>query len=79
MNCNEVLATLATRASQSEIHPNDHVNFGQSSNDVIPTAIHVSAALALNEQLLPALDKLINTIEAKAKEFKGVVKTGRTT
>lgn len=78
MNCNEVLATLATRASESDVHPNDHVNFGQSSNDVIPTAIHVSAALALHEQLFPALDKLINTIEVKAKEFKGVVKTGRT-
>ncbi len=78
MNCNEVLATLASRQSGIEIHPNDHVNFGQSSNDVIPTAIHISATLAIHTNLLPALDQLVSTLNTKAKAFKGVVKTGRT-
>ncbi|MEE8235677.1 MAG: lyase family protein, partial [Gammaproteobacteria bacterium] len=78
MNANEVIATLASRALGTEIHPNDDVNMGQSSNDVIPTAIHVSAALLLVEDLLPSLQQLQETIEARAKEFDGVVKTGRT-
>ena len=58
MNANEVIATLATRAFGSPVHPNDHVNMGQSSNDVVPTAIHVAAALVLAEQVLPALRHL---------------------
>ncbi len=78
MNANEVIATLASRALGTEIHPNDDVNMGQSSNDVIPTAIHISAALLLVGDLLPSLQQLQETIEARAKEFDEVVKTGRT-
>ena len=78
MNANEVIATLATRRAGSPVHPNDHVNMGQSSNDVIPTAIHVSAALELEAALLPALEHLADVIEAKAVECHDIVKTGRT-
>ncbi len=80
MNANEVIAHLASaRAGESaKVHPNDHVNMGQSSNDVIPTAIHVSAALEVKEKLLPALKHLAEAIEAKSKETAKVVKTGRT-
>ena len=78
MNANEVIATLASRALGKEIHANDDVNMGQSSNDVIPTAIHVSATLLLVGKLLPCLQKLEDAIKARAKEFDGVVKTGRT-
>jgi fumarate hydratase class II len=78
MNANEVIATLASRALGSPVHPNDHVNMGQSSNDVVPTAIHVSAALVLTEQLLPALRHLGEVLGARAAELKSVVKTGRT-
>jgi fumarate hydratase class II len=77
MNANEVIATLASR-SRGRIHPNDHVNLGQSSNDVIPTAIRVSAQLAVVEDLLPALKHLRATIERRAKSLKRVTKTGRT-
>ena len=78
MNANEVIANLATKYLGSKVHPNDHVNMGQSSNDVIPTAIHVSAYMETSEKLLPALDYLLKTIEQKAKENKHIVKTGRT-
>jgi fumarate hydratase class II len=78
MNANEVVATLATRAGKAKIHPNDDVNLGQSSNDVVPTAIRVSAELAVHEDLLPALKHLRKTIERKAKSLRGTVKTGRT-
>ncbi len=78
MNANEVIATLATERLGREVNPNDHVNFGQSSNDVIPTAIHVSAARAVHGHLLPALQHLIDTIEHKALETDQYVKTGRT-
>jgi fumarate hydratase class II len=78
MNANEVIASLASQRLGERVHPNDHVNMGQSSNDVIPTAIHVSAALEVNERLLPALDHLAATIEKRAGELKSVVKTGRT-
>lgn len=78
MNANEVIATLASRALGNNIHANDDVNMGQSSNDVIPTAIHVSAALLLVGSLLPCLQKLEDGIRARAKEFDGVIKTGRT-
>jgi len=78
MNANEVIATLATRASGVAVHPNDQVNMGQSSNDVVPTAIHVAAALLLCESLLPALEHLSAVLESRADEFGDVVKTGRT-
>ena len=78
MNANEVIATLAMRTLGSPVHPNDHVNMGQSSNDVVPTAIHVAAALALTEQVLPALRHLGEVLGARAAELKSVVKTGRT-
>lgn len=77
MNVNEVLATLASREGV-EVTPNDHVNMGQSSNDVIPTAIHLSAAIAVNETLRPALVALQVTIDRRASELAHVVKTGRT-
>jgi fumarate hydratase class II len=77
MNANEVIARLAS-ARGTPIHPNDDVNMGQSSNDVIPTAIHVSAALVVAEELLPALKHLQEALEAKAHETDSVVKTGRT-
>ena len=83
MNANEVIAHEAARqagrdATLPKIHPNDHVNFGQSSNDVIPTALHISAAVAIKDELLPALELLKNSLDRKAKEFWGIVKTGRT-
>jgi fumarate hydratase class II len=78
MNSNEVIAHLATEKLGSEIHPNDDVNMGQSSNDVIPTAVHVSAALSAHEILLPGLKKLLESIETKAVETDSVIKTGRT-
>ena len=77
MNANEVIAHLASSAGV-KIHPNDDVNMGQSSNDVIPTAIQVSATLAVSEQLLPALAHLQATIDRRAKELRKTVKTGRT-
>ena len=77
MNANEVIAHLAAQGG-AKVHPNDHVNYGQSSNDVIPTAIHVSATLASSEQLLPALRHLKKTIDKRSRELKNVPKTGRT-
>lgn len=78
MNVNEVIATLAGDASNHDIHPNDHVNLGQSSNDIIPSAIHLSAELGLSEQLLPAIDHLAQSIEQKAKDLTTIITTGRT-
>ena|SRR5271167_1887947 len=78
MNANEVIATLASRILRQAVHPNDEVNMGQSSNDVIPTAIHVAAALMLDEQLRPALKRLREVLRDRAAEFADVVKTGRT-
>ncbi len=78
MNANEVIAALASQIFGDKINPNDHVNCGQSSNDIIPTTIHVSAALALHEQLLPALKHLVRVIERKAVEVHPFIKTGRT-
>nr|WP_315403472.1 class II fumarate hydratase [uncultured Pseudomonas sp.] len=78
MNANEVIATLASRVLGDTVNPNDHVNCGQSSNDIIPTTIHVSAALALHEQLLPALKHLVQVIEHKAEQVHPFIKTGRT-
>ena len=77
MNMNEVLASLAARAGV-DVHPNDHVNASQSSNDTFPTSIHVAATSATTHQLLPALDHLASTLEAKAAEFADTVKAGRT-
>ena len=81
MNTNEVLATLASRALESagvEVHPNDHVNASQSSNDVFPTSVHVAVTNALINDLKPAMDVLATSLEKKAAEFKDVVKSGRT-
>jgi len=84
MNANEVIASRANeiatgkRGGRAPIHPNDHVNMQQSSNDVIPTAMHVSAAVALREQLVPALEHLHLTLDAKAKQLDDVLKIGRT-
>ncbi|KYK03346.1 MULTISPECIES: class II fumarate hydratase [Micrococcus] len=83
MNTNEVLATLATRAlkeagSEDEVHPNDHVNASQSSNDVFPTSVHVAVTAALVNDLVPALDHLAASLEKKAEDFAGIVKSGRT-
>jgi len=78
MNANEVIAHLASKELGSPVHPNDDVNMSQSSNDVIPTSVHVSAALMVHEQLLPALAHLSSVLESKAAETRNVVKTGRT-
>jgi fumarate hydratase, class II len=78
MNANEVIATLAGRILGKAVHPNDQVNMSQSSNDVVPTAIHVAAALVLEEQLLPALKRLREVLTERAAGFADVVKTGRT-
>src|SRR3954471_7830488 len=82
MNTNEVIASRANeiatgkRGGKSPVHPNDHVNQQQSSNDVIPTAIHIAAAVAMREQLVPALAYLADTLSRKAAELDGVVKIG---
>jgi fumarate hydratase class II len=78
MNANEVIATLATRSLGREVHPNDHVNASQSSNDVFPTAIHVAATRSVVRDLLPALRHLEESLARKATETAGVVKSGRT-
>ncbi len=78
MNANEVIARLASEIAGEAIHPNDHVNMSQSSNDVFPTTIHVSASLQIRQRLLPALDHLVETLQQRAAELNGVVKTGRT-
>src|SRR6266851_2138269 len=78
MNANEVIATLASRRLGRAVHPNDHVNASQSSNDVFPTAIHLAATLLLGHQLGAALSHLADELEAKAAEFAGMVKSGRT-
>ncbi len=78
MNANEVIAHLASADGTVQVHPNDHVNMGQSSNDVIPTAIQVSACLVASEDLLPAMKHLRGVIDEKADALSEVVKTGRT-
>jgi fumarate hydratase class II len=84
MNMNEVLAARANellgseRQGRSPVHPNDHVNLGQSSNDVMPTALHISTRVQSRESLLPALDTLRTSLEEKAREFKDLIKLGRT-
>ena len=84
MNANEVIAGRAneiltgTRGGKSPVHPNDHVNMGQSSNDSFPTALHIAAARAVSDALLPALDRLHAALDAKARQWAGIVKIGRT-
>lgn len=84
MNVNEVIANRAielaggTLGSKKPIHPNDHVNMSQSSNDTFPTAMHIAAVIALNERLLPTVKRLRDSLNSKAKEFKSIVKIGRT-
>src|ERR1051326_8265270 len=83
MNANEVIASRANELLNGargggKVNPNDHVNFGQSSNDVIPTAIHIAALLGIQEDLLPALDGLERALNQKAVEFMDIIKTGRT-
>ena len=84
MNVNEVVANLAnlklgsTIGSKKPVHPNDHVNKGQSSNDTVPSAIHISTYISLKENLVPALEKLTKTFDKKATDFKDVIKIGRT-
>jgi fumarate hydratase class II len=78
MNANEVIANLASKEAGDTVHPNDHVNMSQSSNDVIPTTIHVSAAIACHQQLLPAISHLIAVIDDKAEALASIITTGRT-
>ncbi len=78
MNANEVIANLASEQAGIAVHPNDHVNMSQSSNDVIPTTIHVSAAIACQQQLLPAINHLISVIDDKAESLESIITTGRT-
>lgn len=84
MNMNEVISNLAIEylggviGSKVPVHPNDHVNMGQSSNDVIPTAIHISALTSISNQLIPAIDTLENSLRKQSTELMGIVKTGRT-
>jgi fumarate hydratase class II len=78
MNANEVIGHIASENLGAEVHPNDHVNMSQSSNDAIPTCVHVSAAMAIHEHLLPALRHLSATLEKKSEEVGNIVKTGRT-
>src|SRR5262249_32085852 len=84
MNANEVIANRAIQilggvvGTKKPVHPNDHVNMGQSSNDVIPTAMHIAAMESIEKRLIPALDKLQQALTKKAKEFDRIVKIGRT-
>ena len=78
MNANEVIARVASPAAGTPVHPNDHVNMSQSSNDVIPTAMHVAARMAISEELAPALERLAEALETKAVAFDDVLKSGRT-
>lgn len=84
MNCNEVIANIANQklgnplGAQKPVHPNDHVNRAQSTNDSFPTAIHVAASLQINELLIPAVTRLRDTLQAKSDAFADIVKIGRT-
>ncbi|MDP7593187.1 MAG: class II fumarate hydratase [Litorilituus sp.] len=78
MNANEVLSSVASDIYQQTVGANDHINYGQSSNDIIPSTIHISAAIEVSEQLIPSLTHLCNTIKSKAKDVQQHVKTGRT-
>ena len=84
MNANEVIASLANellggkRGGKSPVHPNDHVNRGQSSNDVFPTAMHIAVSREINDRLLPSLKHLHDALQAKSEAFSSIVKIGRT-
>jgi fumarate hydratase class II len=84
MNANEVISNRAIellggeKGSRTPVHPNDHVNLGQSSNDVIPTAIHIAAAVDIHDRLIPALQRLEDSLRRRSEDFWGVIKTGRT-
>jgi fumarate hydratase class II len=84
MNVNEVISNRAIEllggelGSKSPVHPNDHVNKSQSSNDTFPTALHISTALEINRRLVPSLKKLADALENKSKEFESIIKIGRT-
>ncbi len=84
MNMNEVLANRANeilghkKGQKSPVHPNDHVNLGQSSNDVIPTAMHIAAVIGISKEVMPAVERLLQILDEKISEFKGIVKVGRT-
>ena len=78
MNANEVLATISSELAGEVVSPNDHINCGQSSNDIIPSVIHISSSIEIRETLLPALDHLVDVIKMKALEVQDHVKTGRT-
>lgn len=78
MNANEVLATISSELAGETVSPNDHINCGQSSNDIIPSVIHISSSLEIHEKLLPALEHLVDVIKVKALEVQDYVKTGRT-
>jgi len=78
MNANEVIGNLAAKILSKKVHPNDDVNMGQSSNDVIPTCIHIAAMIDLHDNLLPVLTKLIEELQKKSNTLEGIVKTGRT-
>ena len=78
MNANEIIAKIATDISNDEIHPNDHVNMSQSSNDVIPTATNIAAVTDITEKLIPSIENLISSLESKAKKWEKIYKNGRT-
>jgi fumarate hydratase class II len=78
MNANEIIAKIATDISNDEIHPNDHVNMSQSSNDVIPTATNIAAVTDITEKLMPSIENLISSLESKAKKWEKIYKNGRT-
>lgn len=84
MNVNEVISNRAIEilggqlGSKTPVHPNDHVNKSQSSNDTYPTAMHIAVGIALNKQLIPAMKQLRDALDAKAKEFADIIKIGRT-
>ena len=78
MNINEIIAERATEISGKKVHPNDHVNLGQSSNDTVPTGIRIAAIYSLETSLIPALNKMITTLNRKSNEFSNIIKSGRT-
>jgi fumarate hydratase class II len=84
MNCNEVIANRAieymggNKGDRGLVHPNDHCNMSQSSNDSFPTAMHIAAAIECHEQLLPNLNRLLESLRAKEREFADIIKIGRT-
>jgi len=78
MNINEIIAERATEISGKKVHPNDHVNLGQSSNDTVPTAIRIASVKTAYELLIPAYEKIITSLDKKGQEFNDIIKSGRT-